>query len=60
MPPRRATASEATIAARKTALAKQHRDADTATDDARRKRTQEFLAKERAREAVLKAQGYCF
>jgi hypothetical protein len=60
LPPRRATASEATIAARKAALAKQDHRTDTATDEARRKRTQEFLARERAREAVLKAQGYCF
>ena len=60
MPPRRPTASETAAAARRTPPPKPERPADTAVDEARRKRTQAYLAKERAREAALKAQGYFF
>ena len=60
MPPRRVIAPKPAPAAGQAARDKRDRVPDTTIDDIRHKRTQEHLAKERARQAVLEARGVFF
>ena len=58
--PSKPTPRESAAASQRAIAAKQDSRRDDAVDNARKQRTQDYLAKERAREAVLKKQGYCF